>query len=292
MVQFQRRIRAVKHVALRHSDLQVKVFDATSNDPNTPSAEQLEELTHLAYQCEIADELVTLLLKRMQTTDPKRYWYRVYKSLLIVEYLLLYGPDKVVRGFWSRFQELQEFERFRYNDDSGFDHTVHIRELARRITKVLIDPAILSDNRKRTSKVTFETAQSSTAFTSLSLSMSSSDSLRHSPSDSYSRFKRDSAILGSSLELPRTPESPHGEADLDVMVIGHEHSTEESEWLATMDILGIPRTAEETPSESKEEWLSELSPSSPISISSLLFLDGVKTRPQLKRTLHPQRAPR
>ena len=87
-----------------------KVREATNDDPWGPSGAQMQEIASFTFAYEAFPEAVGMLWKRL-LQDNKQNWRRVYKSLLLLDYLLKNGSERVVtsarehiydlRGEWS-----------------------------------------------------------------------------------------------------------------------------------------------------------------------------------------------
>lgn len=88
---------------------QVKVREATSNDPWGPSSTQMSEIADLTYNmvswslCIISpssniyqvafSEIMQMIWKRLN--DHGKNWRHVYKALVLLEYLIKTGSEKV-----------------------------------------------------------------------------------------------------------------------------------------------------------------------------------------------------
>ena len=63
---------------------QVKVREATSNDPWGPSSTQMSEIADLTYNMVAFSEIMQMIWKRLN--DHGKNWRHVYKSLLLLEH--------------------------------------------------------------------------------------------------------------------------------------------------------------------------------------------------------------
>ena len=75
------------------SILQVKVREATSNDPWGPSSTQMSEIADLTYNMVAFSEIMQMIWKRLN--DHGKNWRHVYKALVLLEYLIKTGSEKV-----------------------------------------------------------------------------------------------------------------------------------------------------------------------------------------------------
>ena len=72
---------------------QVKVREATSNDPWGPSSTQMSEIADLTYNMVAFSEIMQMIWKRLN--DHGKNWRHVYKALVLLEYLIKTGSEKV-----------------------------------------------------------------------------------------------------------------------------------------------------------------------------------------------------
>ena len=71
----------------------VKVREATSNDPWGPSSTMMSEIADLTYNVVAFSEIMQMVWKRLN--DHGKNWRHVYKALVLLEYLIKTGSEKV-----------------------------------------------------------------------------------------------------------------------------------------------------------------------------------------------------
>ncbi|KHJ78532.1 ENTH domain protein [Oesophagostomum dentatum] len=86
--------RQVKNVAYNFSDAQVKVREATCNDPWGPSTALMSEISDLTNNPMAFTEVMSIIWKRLN--DSGKNWRHVYKSLVLLDFLIKCGNDKVI----------------------------------------------------------------------------------------------------------------------------------------------------------------------------------------------------
>ncbi|EGT56839.1 hypothetical protein CAEBREN_14617 [Caenorhabditis brenneri] len=84
--------RQVKNVAYNFSDAQVKVREATSNDPWGPSTALMYEIAYLTHNPMAFTEIMSIVWKRLN--DSGKNWRHVYKSLVLLDFLINFGDEK------------------------------------------------------------------------------------------------------------------------------------------------------------------------------------------------------
>lgn len=86
--------RNIKNLAHNYTDAQVKVREATSNDPWGPSSTLMSEIADLTYNVMAFTEIMQMIWKRLN--DHGKNWRHVYKALVLLEYLIKTGSEKVI----------------------------------------------------------------------------------------------------------------------------------------------------------------------------------------------------
>jgi len=86
-------MRSVKNIVKNYTDAEVKVREATSNDPWGPSSTLMAEIADLTYNVVAFTEIMQMVWKRLN--DHGKNWRHVYKSLTLLEYIIKTGSEKV-----------------------------------------------------------------------------------------------------------------------------------------------------------------------------------------------------
>ncbi|XP_056597999.1 epsin-1 isoform X1 [Triplophysa dalaica] len=133
--------RQLKNLVQNFSEAEVKVREATSNDPWGPSSSQMADISDLTYNVVACNEILTMLWKRLN--DDKN-WRHVYKSLTLLEYMLKTGSDRVPQQSLENIHIIKVLTEYRYADKDGKDQGVNVREKA-KIVLVLVED---EDKRK------------------------------------------------------------------------------------------------------------------------------------------------
>ncbi|KAL5293431.1 EPN2 family protein [Megaselia abdita] len=153
--------RNIKNLAHNYSDAQVKVREATSNDPWGPSATVMSEIADLTYNVVAFSEIMQMIWKRLN--DHGKNWRHVYKALILLEYLIKTGTEKVAAQCKENIfaiQTLREFVHFEEGKDSG----THVREKAKQLVTLLRDDERLKNERAKALKAKERFAQHPSGF--------------------------------------------------------------------------------------------------------------------------------
>ncbi|XP_016113740.1 epsin-3-like [Sinocyclocheilus grahami] len=77
--------RQVKNLVHNYSDAEIKVREATSNDPWGPSSSLMSEIAELTFSVVAFSEVMAMVWKRLN--DHGKNWRHVYKALTLLDYL-------------------------------------------------------------------------------------------------------------------------------------------------------------------------------------------------------------
>ena len=73
----------------------------------------------------------------------------VFQALSVLEYLLLYGSENVFKYCEDNLYEIKTLREFQYIDDTGIDQGMNIRQVAKDITNLVLNPQNLRQRRRR-----------------------------------------------------------------------------------------------------------------------------------------------
>jgi len=153
--------RNILNLAHNYSDAQVKVREATSNDPWGPSSTLMSEIADLTYNVVAFTEIMQMVWKRLN--DHGRNWRHVYKALVLLEYLIKTGSEKVAQQCKENIFAIQTLRDFQYVED-GKDQGINVREKAKQLVLLLKDDERLRNERARALKAKERFAQTASGF--------------------------------------------------------------------------------------------------------------------------------
>ncbi|XP_069691000.1 epsin-2 isoform X2 [Periplaneta americana] len=153
--------RNIKNLAHNYSDAQVKVREATSNDPWGPSSTLMSEIADLTYNVVAFTEIMQMVWKRLN--DHGRNWRHVYKALVLLEYLIKTGTEKVAQQCKENIFAIQTLKDFQYFEESK-DQGLNVREKAKQLVLLLKDDERLRNERARALKAKERFAQAASGF--------------------------------------------------------------------------------------------------------------------------------
>ncbi|XP_058875070.1 epsin-2-like [Acipenser ruthenus] len=138
--------RQFKNLVKKYSEAEIKVREATSNDPWGPSSSLMSEIADLTYSVSGLAEITAALWERL--SHGGRSWRHVFKSLLLLDYLLRAGSERVAQQAREHGACIRDLQRFHYIDPDGKDQGLSVRVKARQVEQLLSDEAALQRGRE------------------------------------------------------------------------------------------------------------------------------------------------
>ncbi|XP_077461659.1 epsin-3 isoform X1 [Stigmatopora argus] len=142
--------RQVKNIVHNYSEAEIKVREATSNDPWGPSSSLMSEIADLTFNVVAFAEVMGMVWKRLN--DSGKNWRHVYKSLTLLDYLLKTGSERVAQQCRENAFNIQTLRDFQYVDRDGRDQGANVREKARQLVCLLRDEDRLRQERSQALK--------------------------------------------------------------------------------------------------------------------------------------------
>ena len=191
--------RQLKNVVNNYSNAEVKVREATSNDPWGPSSSVMTEIADATYNVVAFSEIMGMLWKRLN--DHGKNWRHVYKSLVVLDYIIKTGSERVAQQCRENLYAIQTLKDFQFIDKDGKDQGMNVREKAKQLVALLKDEDRLKSERARALKAKERFAQASSGIGSDSLK---SGNLRDTSSASDIRFDSSSVPVTSTAPTSRS----------------------------------------------------------------------------------------
>lgn len=155
--------RQVKNMVKNYSEAEVKVREATSNDPWGPSSTLMSEISDLTYNIVALGEVMRMIWKRLN--DHGKNWRHVYKSLVLLDYLIKNGNEKVAQQCKEHIVAIQTLKDFQYMEEQK-DQGQSVREKAKQLVNLLRDDERLKQERTKAFKARERFAQNAMGISS------------------------------------------------------------------------------------------------------------------------------
>lgn len=197
----------------------MKVREATSNDPWGPSATIMAEIADLTYNVVAFSEIMQMIWKRLN--DHGKNWRHVYKALLLLEYLIKTGTEKVAQQCKENIYAIQTLRDFQYLEE-GKDQGSHVRERAKTLVLLLKDDERLKNERTKALKAKERFAQHASGF--------GSDGSIDGPTHGHREWRSDGEASRSTSDLEYVRPQTVGEEELQLqlaMAMSREEAEQE-----------------------------------------------------------------
>ncbi|XP_070779580.1 epsin-3 isoform X2 [Enoplosus armatus] len=142
--------RQMKNMVNNYTEAEIKVREATSNDPWGPPSSLMSEIADLTFNVVAFTEVMGMIWKRLN--DHGKNWRHVYKALTLLDYLIKTGSDRVAHECRENIYTIQTLRDFQYIDRDGRDQGVNVREKAKHLVALLRDEEKLKKERSQALK--------------------------------------------------------------------------------------------------------------------------------------------
>ncbi|XP_039535510.1 epsin-1 isoform X2 [Pimephales promelas] len=259
--------RQVKNIVHNYSEAEIKVREATSNDPWGPSSSLMSEIADLTYNVVAFSEIMSMVWKRLN--DHGKNWRHVYKAMTLMEYLIKTGSERVAQQCRENIYAVQTLKDFQYIDRDGKDQGVNVREKAKQLVTLLKDEERLREERIHALKTKEKMAQTSSA--SSAPSAPALGGGVHSGADAEQAWPQSSgeedlqlqlALAMSKEEAEQTSKDPLEDAEIRYALTVSQETHQKEERLRRGDDLRLQMAIEESKREKakpEESSLMELS---------------------------------
>ncbi|XP_036612189.1 epsin-3 isoform X4 [Trichosurus vulpecula] len=190
--------RQVKNIVHNYSEAEIKVREATSNDPWGPPSSLMSEIADLTFNTVAFAEVMGMIWRRLN--DSGKNWRHVYKALTLLDYLLKTGSDKVAHQCRENLYTIQTLKDFQYVDRDGKDQGINVREKVKQVMGLLKDEERLKQERTHALKTKERMALEGSGIGSGQLSYGRRSSHY---GDEFSRTRGSPSSYNSSSSSPR-----------------------------------------------------------------------------------------
>ncbi|RXN19798.1 epsin-3-like isoform X1 [Labeo rohita] len=142
--------RQMKNIVNNYTDAEIKVREATSNDPWGPPSSLLMEIADLTFNVVAFTEVMGIIWKRLN--DHGKNWRHVYKALTLLDYLIKSGSERVAQQCKENIYAIQTLRDFQYIDREGQDQGMGVREKSKQLVALLRDDERLKQERSQAHK--------------------------------------------------------------------------------------------------------------------------------------------
>ncbi|XP_075046097.1 epsin-1 isoform X2 [Mixophyes fleayi] len=253
--------RQMKNIVHNYSEAEIKVREATSNDPWGPSSSLMSEIADLTYNVVAFSEIMSMIWKRLN--DHGKNWRHVYKAMTLMEYLIKTGSERVAQQCKENIYAIQTLKDFQYVDRDGKDQGVNVREKAKQLVSLLKDDERLKEERAHALKTKEKLAQTSTSSSASSTVNPATEAEQAWPQSSgEEELQLQLALAMSKEEAEQPPAVPEEELQLQLALSLSKEEHDKEERIRRGDDLrlqmAIEESKKEAPSKQEESSLMDL----------------------------------
>ncbi|XP_038676528.1 epsin-2 isoform X1 [Scyliorhinus canicula] len=249
--------RQMKNIVNNYSEAEIKVREATSNDPWGPSSSLMTEIADLTYNVVAFSEIMSMIWKRLN--DHGKNWRHVYKALTLLDYMIKTGSERVAQQCKENIFAIQTLKDFQYIDRDGKDQGINVREKSKQLVTLLKDDERLKSERAQALKTKERMAQVATGVGSNNQITFGRGSSQPNLSTSYSEHEygksggspasyhgSTSPRASSELEQARPQTSGEEELQLQLALAMSREAAEQEDRLRRGDDLRLQMALEES----------------------------------------------
>ncbi|BDD64213.1 hypothetical protein MAP00_009053 [Monascus purpureus] len=141
-------VRKVQNAVMNYTDMEVKVREATNNEPWGASSTLMQEIANGTHSYQLLNEIMPMIYKRF-TDKSAEEWRQIYKALQLLEFLIRNGSERVIDDARSHLSLIRMLRQFHYIDQNGKDQGINVRNRASELVKLLSDVDMIRAERKK-----------------------------------------------------------------------------------------------------------------------------------------------
>ncbi|XP_078488574.1 uncharacterized protein LOC100183269 isoform X3 [Ciona intestinalis] len=202
----------VTNVVMNYSEVEARVREATNDEAWGPSGTVMQELARDTFMYECFPEVMGMMWKRM-LHEGRKSWRRIYKSLLLLMYLIRNGSERVVTSAREHLYDLKSLQDYTCHDEHGKDQGINVRNKVKDIIALIQDNERLREERKRAKKTRDKYTGFSSEEARFSSRGSSSYDKRRDTQDSWRDADSYEDNPGKSRRHNRSPSNSIGYSD-------------------------------------------------------------------------------
>lgn len=111
-----------------------------------PSTEDMDDIVRYCEHHSARTNVLKTIWSILSSANSKS-WKQIYKTLLLIEHLLINASPDTVRDIQSHLNTIQALEDFRYKDEEGVDRGINVRKRAEAVRELAMSDDI--DDKRR-----------------------------------------------------------------------------------------------------------------------------------------------
>ncbi|CAN6233016.1 unnamed protein product [Urochloa humidicola] len=139
--------RGVNKKVLKVPGIEQKILDATSNEPWGPHGSLLAEIAQSTHNYHEYQMVMNIVWKRINDTG--KNWRHVYKGLIVLDYLVAHGTERVIDDIREHAYQISTLADFQYIDSSGRDQGSNVRRKSQSLVSLVNDKERIQEVRQK-----------------------------------------------------------------------------------------------------------------------------------------------
>lgn len=141
-------VNKAKAYALNLTEYEQKVREATNDDPWGASSTLMQDIARATFDFQLFNEIMPTIYSRFMEKEA-RQWRQIYKSLVLLEYLVKNGSERVIDDSRSHLSLIKVLRNFHYIDENGKDQGINVRNRAKELGELLSDLDRVRQERRK-----------------------------------------------------------------------------------------------------------------------------------------------
>ncbi|CAL4967538.1 unnamed protein product [Urochloa decumbens] len=139
--------RGVNKKVLKVPGIEQKILDATSNEPWGPHGSLLADIAQATQNYHEYQMVMNIVWKRINDTG--KNWRHVYKGLIVLDYLVAHGTERVIDDIREHAYQISALADFQYIDSSGRDQGSNVRRKSQSLVSLVNDKERIQEVRQK-----------------------------------------------------------------------------------------------------------------------------------------------
>jgi epsin len=124
-----------------------QILDATSNEPWGPHGSLLADIAQATHNYHEYQMIMNIVWKRINDTG--KNWRHVYKGLIVLDYLVAHGTERVIDDIREHAYQISTLADFQYIDSSGRDQGSNVRRKSQSLVSLVNDKERIQEVRQK-----------------------------------------------------------------------------------------------------------------------------------------------
>ncbi|XP_062221631.1 clathrin interactor EPSIN 2-like [Phragmites australis] len=139
--------REVNKKVLKVPGIEQKILDATSNEPWGPHGSLLADIAQATQNYHEYQMIMNIVWKRINDTG--KNWRHVYKGLIVLDYLVAHGTERVIDDIREHAYQISALADFQYIDSAGRDQGSNVRRKSQSLVSLVNDKERIQEVRQK-----------------------------------------------------------------------------------------------------------------------------------------------